>query len=159
MKIKSKVIVQLSISIVLLSACAPTEGYTDQFPKHVTDVIEAFEQGGYFCEDPTVYLTSGSIFVNSDSNPDKLTCNESDSNILGDEFYIFASEEEAASYFQQSCNDREGGWWIGDFMISPTVRMEEFEKTLDLANNLARALGYSKAQEIGVTCEYSDLNW
>jgi hypothetical protein len=125
----------------------------------VTGVIDEFEQGGFPCEDPTVYLSNGNAALNTDFEPDGLTCNESDSNILGDQFDIFASQAEAASYYQQSCNDREGGWFIGAFMISPTVEMGSFEKTLDQANELARALGYSKAQEIGSSCEYSELNW
>ena len=154
-----RVIAQLSMSIVALSACAPTEGYTNQFPQHVTEVIEQFEQGGYACEDPTVFLSNGNIAMKSDYDPDGLTCNESDSNVLGDGFSVFASREEAQLYYLQNCNDREGGWFTGDFMISPTVAMDSFEKTLEQANELARVLGHSRAQEIGSSCDYFDLNW
>jgi hypothetical protein len=159
MKKPLEIFAQLSVCIFALTGCAPTEGYTTQFPQHALEVIEKFEQSGYGCEGPTVYLSNGNIALNSDYDPDGLTCNESDSNILGDRFDIFASEAEAASYYQQSCNDRSGGWFIGAYMISPTVEMDSFEKTLDQANKLANALGYPRAQEIGSSCEYSDLKW
>jgi hypothetical protein len=154
-----KAIAQASFSILLLSACAPTEGYTNQFPQHVTDVIEQFEQGGYACEDPSVYLSNGNAFMDSEYAPDGLSCNKSDSNILGDGFNVFASKAEALSYYQQSCNDRQGGWFIGAFMISPTVEMDSYEKTLEEANKLAKFLGYSGAQEIGSSCDYNNLTW
>ena len=131
----------------------------EQFPQHVKEVIEQFEKSGYACEDPSVYLSNGNAFLESEYDPDGLNCNESDSNILGDDFNVFASKDEAASYYQESCNDRPGGWRIGAYMISPTVQMGPFGENLDQANELARALGYPKAQEIGSSCDYSGFNW
>ena len=159
MKSKFQIIAQLTITVAVLTACAPTEGYTNQFPQHVTQVIEKFKEGGYACEDPTVYLSNGNIAMKSDYDPDGLTCNESDSNILGDGFKVFSSQEEAELYYLQSCNDRQGGWFIGGFMISPNVEMDSYEKTLEEANNLSKALGFSGAQEIGSSCDYFNLNW
>jgi hypothetical protein len=159
MKTKIKALAPIFIFVLLLSGCAPTEGYTNQFPQHVKDVIEQFEQGGYVCDEPTLYLSSGNPVVNSDYPPDRLTCNKSDSNFYGEEFEIFASEEEAASYYQQSCNSRKNGWWHMNFMLSPTVEMTAYEKTVDQANQLAQALGYSNSQELTSSCDYSDLTW
>jgi len=159
METKLKEIAQLSIFILLLSACAPTEGYTDQFPEHVTEVIKQFEKSGYACEDPTVDLSWGGWGVDSDYKPDVLYCNKSDSNVYGDRFNIFASEEEAYWFHLQLCQDRPPhGWGVMNLMISPSVSMNDYEN-LEQANQLANALGYSGAQQVLRSCEFFDLTW
>ncbi len=163
MKLKIKAFTQATIIIALLSGCAPTEGYTDQFPQHVNDVIAKLEAGGFSCENPTVYLSRVNVLAGPalGTEPDDLKCNESDTNILGDTFSIFESESEAASYYQQMCNesDKEVGWFHGSFMISPTVETTFDDWTMEEANELAKILGYPIAQELVFDCDYSGMSW
>jgi hypothetical protein len=166
MNLQSKAIAQLSISIVLLSGCAPAEEDKIPFPQHVTSVIRDFQNGGFPCANARVSLGTGSSSeshvwnFSSDFEPDYLICNESDSNTLGDEFRVFASKEEAASYYKEGCSGRPGGFATYEWMISPTVSLRWFhENPVDKANYFAQLLGHSKAQEVRSMCDYLNLNW
>ena len=159
MKLNIKIFTRSAILIFVLSGCAPTEGYTNVFPDHVLEVIEQFESSGYKCDNATVYLSNGNAFMDSDYAPDGLTCNESDSNTFGDEFKVFESVSEANNYYVQSCNDRPNGWFHGDYMISPTVSMDSYEKTIADASKFSKILGYPAAQDLGFSCEYMELTW
>lgn len=162
MNLKFKTLFTVGASIVLLSACAPLDGTvqpnegdgTGQTPDHVNQVIEQFAAGGYICENPRVSVGTGG--TESDVEYARLTCSESDDNILGDQFNIFASEAAAITYYANAC---EGEFFVGAYMVSPLVQMESFEKTLEQASEFSKALGYSSAQEILGACEYRDFDW
>lgn len=157
-----KILFTVGVSIALLSGCAPLDGAvqpsegdgTGQIPDHVNQVIDQFAAGGYICENPSVRVGIGG--TESDVEYARLKCNESDDNILGDRFNIFASEAAAITYYANAC---EGGYFVGEYMVSPLVQMSFSEKTLEQASEFSKALGYSSAQEILGACEYRDLAW
>lgn len=161
MKKNKLFVVTFALPLVFgLSGCSvQTEGETSAIPTHIQTVIDQFNAGGYECLTPSVYLKNGNIAVETDAQPDSLTCNESDSNVLGDKFNIFKSASEAFTYYSANCYDRRGGWFMSDFMLSPVVAMDSFERTQEQADQFAAMLGVASAVEIGSACDYLDITW
>jgi hypothetical protein len=48
---------------------------------------------------------------------------------------------------------------LDNFMLSPTVEMDSFSQTKEIADSLAGALGQPEAQILSTSCTYQRLTW